>query len=261
MRRAFTLIELLVVVSIIALLIAILLPVLGSVKEAARRTECAANQRGTTTAMIADAIDSDGRLMRTHRLLDPPGSATPTREFDPLVEAGQDHLSWVNLDVIDYISRDYGIETTQFTCPNRGDDYLTTASVAPNALRTGFYYMFGRNIDAWPSPGDPRGDWDSPSTLDDPGDLVMTGDIIEWQTYTTEWGSRVTHGSHGSKGVVHGKPGGMEEAEAIGSTGGNQSFLDGSAAFVAQSEMSRYSAGIIVGNLDAYFKAPPSIRK
>ena len=44
-RRAFTLIELLTVVGIIAILLAILLPVLGRVREAGRRTKCAAQLR------------------------------------------------------------------------------------------------------------------------------------------------------------------------------------------------------------------------
>ena len=45
MRRAFTLVELLIVVSIIAVLIAILLPVIGKAREQGNRVSCLSNLR------------------------------------------------------------------------------------------------------------------------------------------------------------------------------------------------------------------------
>ncbi|MEM9347875.1 MAG: prepilin-type N-terminal cleavage/methylation domain-containing protein [Planctomycetota bacterium] len=63
-RSAFTLIELLVVVSIIALLIAILLPALGAARSAAQQTQCLVNQRGFTQAQHGFAADNDGYMVR-----------------------------------------------------------------------------------------------------------------------------------------------------------------------------------------------------
>lgn len=62
MRKAFTIIELLVVVSIIALLIAILQPVLSKAKESARITQCAASLQQQGVATTAYAIDNKDAL-------------------------------------------------------------------------------------------------------------------------------------------------------------------------------------------------------
>lgn len=62
-RRAFTLIELLVVISIIALLIALLLPALGSARRSAQDIQCLSNQKQQGVAFHVYAADHGGRLL------------------------------------------------------------------------------------------------------------------------------------------------------------------------------------------------------
>lgn len=60
--RGFTLIELLVAITIVALLIALLLPALKRSREHVRRTTCASNYRQLTVGCNSYASDSDSNL-------------------------------------------------------------------------------------------------------------------------------------------------------------------------------------------------------
>jgi len=61
-HRGFTLIELLVVIAIIAILAAILFPVFAQVRESARATSCASNQRQLSLGVMVYAQDFDETL-------------------------------------------------------------------------------------------------------------------------------------------------------------------------------------------------------
>jgi len=62
-RNAFTLIEILVVISIIALLLAILLPALSRVREQTKRVVCSSQLRQQTLGMVCYTENYDGKVM------------------------------------------------------------------------------------------------------------------------------------------------------------------------------------------------------
>src|SRR4051812_46832319 len=82
-RRAFTLVELLVVIGIIAILIAILLPVLNKVKEQANATKCAASLRELSKMWYQYASENKGLSApgRLPKYDPPPGSGIPVDAY------------------------------------------------------------------------------------------------------------------------------------------------------------------------------------
>ncbi len=79
--RAFTIIELMVSIAVIALLIGLLVPVLATARDAARRTICLSNARQITTAINAFSAENQSRLPENRTLVSDTEYITWRRNF------------------------------------------------------------------------------------------------------------------------------------------------------------------------------------
>ena len=230
-RKGFTLIELLIVIAVIATLIAILLPVVGRAREAARRAQCASNIRQIIMAAQLTAMDLNGRYPTTNRVYDGPLSGV-----DRGNKTDNDHVTWINRRLHDHWKR-MSINTLTFTCPNRGEEFV---EVNLRNARTGYFILFGRHPQKqdWTTPTLPA--WYSPQRLHDSSKFLMVSDIVETDTVSTGEGDAVTTSSHGRRGRVSGGFG--TTPTSVGSAGSNHGYSDGSVVWVDQASLQSHKS-------------------
>ena len=151
-HRGFTLIELLVVISIIALLIAILLPALAKARELANRAVCSVNIRSLIQSMIIYAQDNSqmfptalGTTAATYdnapNLLSTSSTyTTPTAAAQYLFSSGNTTIVASPLASMWLLALNGQMTVKSFICPS--DPYATTPSQLYNAS-SDYFTNFG----------------------------------------------------------------------------------------------------------------------
>jgi prepilin-type N-terminal cleavage/methylation domain-containing protein len=234
---AFTLIELLVVIAIIAILAALLLPVLVTAKERARRVNCKNSLRQFIMAAHLYGNDSEQRL--------PTGAS----DMGPL----DDHLPVLCTNTRNALIQ-YAGNYRIIDCPSLGQPFNQPAGWLPPdgagyGVVIGYNYCGGHTNTPWPALPGSDAVWLSPQRLTDASTLVLLSDLNDWSP-----GYGRSFAPHGKNGpVLSGSDfanAGANGASslAIGAAGGNVGLLDGSVSWHNARNMKSYRASQQWGN-------------
>lgn len=108
-RAGFTLTELMIVVGLVALLVALLLPVVGRMRAASGAVQCSANLRQLGDAWTVHVMEHEGRFI-PYAFYASPGSGSAWKQYWPGIAVGA------------------GVPATSFLCPAARDPNPTAAN-------------------------------------------------------------------------------------------------------------------------------------
>ena len=230
-RVAFTLIELLVVIAVIAILMGLLVPILGTARERARRVACMGNVRQFLIGIQVYASDYREFLpIGLSDSQDPEDEHTPilSREMrNALVKIIGDERSlscpWLRKPFDQPGGWYYVLE---------GEDY---------GYVIGYNYLGGHKGTPWPLIGPANAGWVSPQrSFEKPSTPLLT-ELNAWSA-----DEMMTFAPHGARGAIleSGHSGNISSegapSEQIGAVGGHVGCLDGSASWKHIRDMKIY---------------------
>ena len=236
-KHAFTLVELLVVISILALLMAILMPGLSKARSLAKRSVCSNNLRQIGIALAAyGATDSFSRL---------PESNGYTCKYIPM--GAYETLKSVSPgDQKIFVCPEYRLFKEQIITDLSDSELNRTYRWEPfpssyddgEGMWIGYFYLGGRDMSNWdwkfmPPDGNK---WISPLTLTASGKLPVMVDLIEQAAGRWHW----TEAVHRRGGWAMLYTSGGVEPDEIGAEGGNSLHLDGSVVWSGMSKLTKY---------------------
>ncbi|MEM6504218.1 MAG: prepilin-type N-terminal cleavage/methylation domain-containing protein [Planctomycetota bacterium] len=181
-RKAFTLIELLVVISIIALLIALLLPALKSAREVSMSTVCKSNNRQLLISMMSYSADSDSWLppgteffrgaswQDTWAHLLANGRYLPEGNYDAASNKQFAFERIGNMPIFDCPSREQRLNSIDYTVAERifghsapsGNRPMTRLHQVPVASHAiGLSEAQSGSLNFWPTWQQPSGGWNA----------------------------------------------------------------------------------------------------
>lgn len=189
--RGFTLIELLVVISIIALLIAMLLPALGQARDVAQSISCLTRFKQLGLSMAIYHTENDGFYPRQSG-----GGTDFLRALGPYMDPGQDNYAnaagmWHPANTAD---------VNQFLCPAQGytpghsstEIYARWASISSWRV---FNYDLSVYFGWWADPAHPGGGhrrwFDAPASKHGVMGEIKGSNSTRWPRYDNRWLSRL----------------------------------------------------------------------